>query len=99
MATADSAEVDERNAPGAAQDALVAAADIVERAKTVPPAAARTARPARAIAGPRRPSSAVGTETIDIDARVPYFASDLRRILLTAALMIAIIVVASYFIR
>jgi hypothetical protein len=56
-------------------------------------------RPARAIAGPRRPAGAAGTETIDIDARVPYFASDLRRILLIAALMIAVIVVASYFIR
>jgi len=49
--------------------------------------------------GPRRPLTPAAVGTIDIDARVPYFTSDLRRVLITAAVMIALIVVGSLLIH
>jgi len=40
-----------------------------------------------------------GAATIDIDARVPQFSADLRRIALTAGTMVLLIVVISFFIK
>lgn len=60
--------------------------------------AARPQSLAAQITGPRRAAGAAGVE-IDIDARVPYFASDLRRIVLTAAVMVLLIVAASFALR
>jgi hypothetical protein len=56
---------------------------------------------ASGITGPRRAvgGAAAATATIDIDARVPYFASDLRRVLITAAVMIVLIVAGSLLIK
>lgn len=51
------------------------------------------------ITAPRRPATQVATGAIDIDARVPYFASDLRRVLVTAAVMIVIITAGSLLIH
>lgn len=65
-----------------------------------PPGATRaTPSLAAGISGPRRPATAAATGIIDIDARVPYFESDLRRVLITAAVMIALIVVGSLLIH
>jgi len=51
--------------------------------------------------GPRRAAggATAAAGTIDIDARVPYFASDLRRVLITAAVMIVLIVAGSLLIK
>ena len=76
-------------------------------AATAGPASSAPAAPrevpayAAGIRGPRRGGGAAATTTttIDIDARVPYFASDLRRIAITAVLLGAVIVAASFFIR
>ena len=54
---------------------------------------------ASGISGPRRPAATATSGSIDIDARVPYFASDLRRVLITAAVMIVLIVVGSLLIH
>jgi hypothetical protein len=54
---------------------------------------------ASGISGPRRPAVAAPTGTIDIDARVPYFQSDLRRVLITAGVMVALVVVGSLLIH
>jgi hypothetical protein len=54
---------------------------------------------ASGISGPRRPTTPQATGIIDIDARVPYFESDLRRVLITAGVMIALIVVGSLLIH
>jgi hypothetical protein len=51
------------------------------------------------VTGPRRQPAQTAAATIDIDARVPHFASDLRRIALTAGTMILLIVVISFFIK
>jgi hypothetical protein len=53
------------------------------------------------ITGPRRATqgAAAAAGTIDIDSRVPYFASDLRRVLVTAAVMIVLIVAGSLLIK
>lgn len=59
-----------------------------------------TSRYASAVSGPRRAGGATTTVgTIDIDERVPYFGKDLRRIVLTAAVMVVIIVGASFLLR
>ena len=70
------------------------------------PAPASTSVPAAktyatGITGPRRTAggTAAAAATIDIDARVPYFASDLRRVLITASAMIALIVAGSLLIK
>lgn len=68
------------------------------------PAAATAPRQApayaRGVTGPRRGGAqAAATTTIDIDARVPYFSSDLRRIGITALIMFAVIVGASFLIH
>ena len=64
-----------------------------------PPAPARSAtasRYASSVSGPRRgAASTVTTGTIDIDERVPYFGKDLRRIVITAAFMLAVIIAGS----
>jgi hypothetical protein len=70
-------------------------------------AAARPSAPAAApnyasgISGPRRGAggAVAGAAAIDIDARVPYFSSDLRRVLITAAVMIVLIVGGSLLIK
>ena len=56
---------------------------------------------ATGITGPRRAAGGATAPTgaIDIDARVPYFASDLRRVLITASVMIALIVAGSLLIK
>jgi hypothetical protein len=51
------------------------------------------------ITGPRRPLTPAAAGTIDIDARVPYFTADLRRVLITAAVMVVLIVVGSLLIH
>jgi hypothetical protein len=67
---------------------------------TAPAPARSTPSLAAGISGPRRPAAAAATTgTIDIDARVPYFESDLRRVLITAAVMTALIVVGSLLIH
>ncbi len=76
---------------------------------TPAPASSAAARPsapaavpsyASGISGPRRaPVGAAAGAAIDIDARVPYFSSDLRRVLVTAAVMIALIVGGSLLIK
>jgi hypothetical protein len=67
------------------------------------PAPAPPAKPtyATGITGPRRATAGAtaATGTIDIDARVPYFASDLRRVLATASVMIVLIVAGSLLIK
>ena|SRR5438094_5747158 len=64
------------------------------------PAAARPQPFTAPITGPRRAAAAAtSTGTIDIDARVPYFTSDLRRIALTAGVMLAIIIIASFVVH
>jgi hypothetical protein len=85
-------------APGAAGPAAEPAAGPASTAAT--PAATRTSPSlASGISGPRRPAAATTTGTIDIDARVPYFESDLRRVLITAAVMTVLIVVGSLLIH
>jgi hypothetical protein len=66
---------------------------------TTPGATAASPSLASGISGPRRPAAAATTGTIDIDARVPYFQSDLRRVLITAAVMTALIVIGSLLIH
>jgi hypothetical protein len=57
---------------------------------------APASRYAGSVTAPRRGAAqAVSTGTIDIDERVPYFAQDLRRILVTAGVMIAAIIAGS----
>jgi hypothetical protein len=51
------------------------------------------------VTGPRARAQAAPATTIDIESRVPYFASDLRRIALTAGVLVAVIVGASFFIH
>ena len=64
------------------------------------PAAARPQPFTAPITGPRRAAAATATTgTIDIDTRVPYFTSDLRRIALTAGVMLAIIIIASFVVH
>jgi hypothetical protein len=64
------------------------------------PAARQGGTYARGVTGPRRGGQQGGAvTTIDIDSRVPYFSSDLRRIGITALIMFAVIVVASFFIH
>ncbi len=67
------------------------------------PAPTPPAKPTYAtdITGPRRAAggATAAAGTIDIDARVPYFASDLRRVLITAAVMIVLIVAGSLLIK
>ena len=70
------------------------------------PVAARPQQPtassryASNVSGPRRAGAAtVTTGTIDIDERVPYFGKDLRRIVITAAVMVVIIVGASFLLH
>jgi hypothetical protein len=61
---------------------------------------APTSRYASAVSGPRRGGTAAATVgTIDIDERVPYFGKDLRRIVITAAVMVVIIVGASFLLH
>lgn len=65
-----------------------------------PQTSAATSRYASAVSGPRRGGAATATVgTIDIDERVPYFAKDLRRIVMTAAVMVAIIAGASFLLH
>lgn len=61
--------------------------------------AAKAPAYAGGVSGPRSRSGTAQPATIDIDARVPYFASDLRRIALTAGILVAVIVAASFFIH
>lgn len=61
--------------------------------------AAKAPAYATGVSGPRSRGGTAATTTIDIDARVPYFASDLRRIALTAGILVAVIVAASFFIH
>lgn len=57
---------------------------------------APASRYAGSVTAPRRGAVATTTTgTIDIDERVPYFAQDLRRILVTAVVMIAAIIAGS----
>jgi hypothetical protein len=56
-------------------------------------------RYASAAIAPRRSSAGAATASIDIDARVPYFTGDLRRIGMTAGVLIAGIVVASFLLK
>ncbi len=76
----------------------------------VPSPASAPARPstptaapnyASGISGPRRSAggATAGAAAIDIDARVPYFSSDLRRVLVTAGVMIVLIVGGSLLIK
>jgi hypothetical protein len=85
-----------------AQPGLREAAGI-EADDDAPVAPARTgATPSYAtgVIAPRRAAAAAAAgATIDIDARVPYFSSDLRRIVITAGLMLAIIVIASFLLH
>ena len=71
------------------------------------PVAAAASAPARTFAptstapakvtGPRRPTPTTAPgQLIDIESRVPYFSSDLRRILITAGAMILVIIAASF---
>ena len=68
-----------------------------------PRSVSRGATPSRyagSVTAPRRGGTAVAsTGTIDIDERVPYFAQDLRRILVTAVLMVAAIIAASFLLH
>ncbi|MGB2940353.1 MAG: hypothetical protein WBD38_08665 [Candidatus Dormiibacterota bacterium] len=68
-------------------------------AAAVATAPAKTPAYAAGVTGPRARSQSPQTTTIDIDSRVPYFASDLRRIALTAGILVAGIVAASFFIH
>lgn len=72
---------------------------LAAQAASSPGVARRVPGYAGAITGPRKGGAAPVTSTIDIDARVPYFSSDLRRIAITAAIMMALIVAASFFIH
>jgi hypothetical protein len=72
----------------------------VAAAAPAAPRPAATSRYAGSVSGPRRGAAAVvSTGTIDIDERVPYFAKDLRRILVTAAVMVVIIVGAAFLLH
>jgi hypothetical protein len=65
-----------------------------------PQAPTSSSRYASSVSGPRRGGAAtVTTGTIDIDERVPYFGKDLRRIVITAAVMVVIIVGASFLLH
>jgi hypothetical protein len=65
-----------------------------------PQPSAAPSRYTSAVSGPRRGGAAAATVgTIDIDERVPYFAKDLRRIVMTAAVMVVIIVGASFLLH
>ena len=62
--------------------------------------AATTSRYAGSVTAPRRGGTAVAsTGTIDIDERVPYFAKDLRRIVMTAGGMLLVIVAFSFLLH
>ena len=92
-------------APGGA--GLDVSASTVTPTAPAPAAPARPASPATSsyaagISGPRRTqggTAAAATAAIDIDTRVPYFASDLRRVLITAGVMIVLIVGGSLLIK
>ena len=61
-----------------------------------PSSPAPAARYAGSVSAPRRAAVAAATAgTIDIDERVPYFSKDIRRVVMTAAVMVVLIVVAS----
>jgi hypothetical protein len=64
------------------------------------PAVAQAAPPAYTsrVTGPRRAAPQAGAD-IDIDARVPYFTPDLRRIAITAGVLIAAIFAASFLVH
>lgn len=62
----------------------------------VPLKSAPASRYAGSVSGPRRGAAATSsTGTIDIDERVPYFTKDLRRIVITAAIMVVLILAGS----
>jgi hypothetical protein len=65
----------------------------------VPSPSRATPSLASGISGPRRTGATPATGIIDIDARVPYFESDLRRVLITAAVMTAVVLVGSLIIH
>jgi hypothetical protein len=79
---------------------LSASAEAGEPAPPATSAPAPIAVPgyASGVYAPRR-AAAAAAANIDIDARVPYFSGDLRRIVITAGVMLAIIVAASFFVR
>jgi hypothetical protein len=82
--------------PAGAPAATVSAETAAPRQQ--PPAP--TSRYASAVSGPRRGGTTAATVgTIDIDERVPYFGKDLRRIVITAAVMVVIIVGASFLLH
>jgi hypothetical protein len=90
--------------PAAAATAGTEATDEALASTVAPVRAAPRPTPASRYAGsvtaPRRgntPASSSGT--IDIDERVPYFARDLRRIVVTAAIMVILIVGASFLLH
>jgi len=54
---------------------------------------------AAGVTAPRRAAVQAAAVSIDIDQRVPHFTGDLRRIGLTAAVMLAIIIAASFLVH
>ena len=84
--------------PGSATTVGVSPATVTA-APATSPAAVRPV-PGR-VTGPRRPAPATQASggLVDIDARVPYFSSDLRRILITAGAMIVVIIAASFLLH
>lgn len=55
---------------------------------------------AAGVTAPRRAAAAAASgPIIDIDARVPYFVSDIRRLLITAGTMLVLIIVASFLLH
>ena len=86
-------------APGPAAVPVAGPRSATTAGATTAGATAASPSLASGISGPRRPAAAATTGTIDIDARVPYFESDLRRVLITAAVMTALIVIGSLLIH
>ena len=76
--------------------ASTAAADTAPSRPAAPGRPVAASRYASSVSGPRRTAAATAsTGTIDIDERVPYFSKDLRRIVMTAAIMVVLIIAGS----
>jgi hypothetical protein len=84
---------------------LAPVSDGADPAVDAPVTAAPAPRPqapsrfATSVSTARRGGAAAAVATIDIDERVPNFGKDMRRLLVTAAIMVAIIIVASFFLH
>ncbi|MFN2465948.1 MAG: hypothetical protein ABR598_06755 [Candidatus Dormibacteria bacterium] len=86
--------------PTAQATGATAAAVATPPASTPPGRSSSTSRYAGTVSGPRRgAATTAATGTIDIDERVPYFAGDLRRIVITAGAMLLVIIGASFLLH